>query len=258
MRTITSARGENKIEMYFLAGLATAPLFMENLRLALERRLRYTALPLREGSIGGEGIVSGLLYPYGDRSRSVLAQVREIRADMRRRDDKLGRSIGGVRALEAIRRERAEAGVSGAVGTTLLVGHSGGGIAAVHVAAMLMASGASASCFAVTIGSPRCRIPERLKHRVLSIHAEGRRRGGSLGRSPDIVSRIGTFGGWGIKRSLPVWRKDKHAPQTRIGVPIVGKHADYFRDRAPYLNAEGKSNLDLIVDSIAAWLTSWK
>ncbi len=258
MRTIMSEHAENKVELYLLSGLATAPLFMEDLRLALERRLRYAALPGQAGAVGGAEIRSCLLYPYGDWSRNVLAQLWEIRADMRRREGKLDRSIGGGRALAEIRRERGKADIAGTVGTTLLVGHSGGGIAAVHAAATLMASGASASCFAVKIGSPRCRIPERLKHRVLSIHAEGRRKGDSFRRSPDIVSRIGSYGGWGINRSLPVWRKDKHAPASWIGVPIVGKHPDYFRNRPPYFNADGKSNLDLIVEAIAAWLSALK
>jgi len=252
MRTITNGRADNKIEMYFLAGLATAPLFMENLRLALERRLGQA--DVSDGAV----IRSSLLYPYGDWSRNVLAQIWEIRADMRRKDGGLEKSIGGSRTLEAIKRARGENGESEKAGTTLLVGHSGGGIAAVHAAAMLMAAGASPSCFAVKVGSPRCRIPERMRHRVLSIHAEGRRRGDAVGRSPDFVSRIGSYGGWGRSRALPVWQKGMHGPGTRIAMPIVGKHADYFRDRAPYLNTDGKSNLDLIVDAIVAWLTAWK
>jgi len=258
MRTIMNEHAENNIELYFLAGLATAPLFMEDLRLALERRLRNEALSRQAGSFVGAEMRSRLLYPYGDWSRNVFAQLWEIQADMRRKDSKLDRSIGGGRVLEEIRRERAAVGLADTVGTTLLVGHSGGGIAAVHAAAMLMSSGGSATCYAVKIGSPRCRIPERLKHRVLSIHAEGRRRGDSFGRSPDIVSRIGSYGGWKINRSLPVWRKDKHAPASWIGVPIIGKHPDYFRNRSPYLSTDGRSNLDLIVDAIAAWLSSRK
>ncbi|MFB9278141.1 hypothetical protein [Cohnella cellulosilytica] len=252
MRKTTSGRGENNLEIYCLAGLATAPRFMENLRLALMERLGRTDV------FEGAGIRSSLLYPYGDWSRNAIAQMREIRADMSRKDGGFEKSIGGGRALEAIGRERRESGDSGEAGTTLLVGHSGGGIAAVHAAAVLTAGGASASCFAVKIGSPRCRIPERLKSRVLSIHAEGRKRSGGEGRSPDFVSRIGSYGGWGRSRAWPVWRSALHAPGTRIAVPIVGKHADYFRDKAPYLNEDGKSNLELVVEAIAAWLTAWK
>jgi len=255
MRNNTSGHGVNKVEMYFLAGLATAPLFMDNLRLALERRLGQDGL-FRLSTASSTELRSELLYPYGDWSRSVLAQLWEIRADMSLRDGRIGRSIGGGRALAAIRSAREKTGGSG--GTTLLIGHSGGGIAAVHAAERLMEEGGSPSCFAVKIGSPRCRIPERLKSRVLTIHAEGRRRGESVGRSPDLVSRLGFYGGWTRSRGLPVWRSGKHAPATSLGVPIVGKHADYFRDRAPYVNAEGRSNLDLIVESILAWLNSWE
>ncbi|MFC4596781.1 hypothetical protein [Cohnella hongkongensis] len=241
-----------KVDIYLLAGLGTAPGFMENLRIMLTESL------LKAEVFGRPFIRSSLLYPYGDWSRNVVAQLWEIRADMRRGAARLDRSIGGGRALADIARERAEAGDGEESGTTLLVGHSGGGVAAVHAAELLLKSGVSSCCFAVKIGSPRCRVPERMKPRVLSIFAEGRRKDGSVGPSPDFVSRIGSYGGWTRKRGLPCWTRNKHAPAAFLGVPIVGKHADYFRDREPYFNTDGRSNLELIVDSIVGWLTTVK
>ncbi|XID95535.1 hypothetical protein ACF3MZ_13880 [Paenibacillaceae bacterium WGS1546] len=249
MRTPSIGQQRNNLEMYFLAGLATAPGFMDNVRIAMEARLRKEPLRSRLGA--GGTMRSELLYPYGDRSRSPLIQMWEIRADMRLRADRTERSIGGRRALEAILGSRPDSGSR--VAATLLVGHSGGGVAAVHAADQLLSRGLSASCAVVKIGSPRCRIPQRLRSRVLAIRAQARADGRSSGRSPDIVPRLGSYGGWARGRRIS-WSRDLHAPGARLEVPILGKHADYFRDRAPFLNAEGKSNLDLILDAIADWL----
>jgi len=202
----------------------------------------------------GSSVQSGLLFPYGDWSRKAIPQLWEIRADMRLGVGRIPKSIGGSRVLAAIDSSGNGDGSSPARGrTTLLVGHSGGGVAAVHAADMLLRSGARSSCLAVTIGSPRCRIPERLKPFVLSIRAA---RGAADRRSPDIVPRLGSYGGWiaGSRLRLPAWHKGKHEPGATVGVPIIGGHADYFRDRAPYVNEHGKSNLDLVVGAIVQWL----
>ncbi|TVY00396.1 hypothetical protein [Cohnella terricola] len=245
---------ENKIEMYFLAGLATAPTFMEGLRIALGEKIGRFITPNRVADHSGSPVQSGLLFPYGDWSRKAIPQLWEIRADMRLGAERFSKSIGGNRVVASIESSGIGDGFSPVRGrTTLLVGHSGGGVAAVQAAEMLLRSGARSSCFAVTIGSPRCRIPERLKPFVLAIRAA---RGETDRRSPDIVSRLGSYGGWilGSRLRLPAWHKGKHEPGATVGLPIIGGHADYFRNRAPYVNEQGKSNLDLVVDTITEWL----
>jgi len=254
MRNDSKPRGAVELEAYFLAGLKTAPRFMERFRIELLKRIGE-----REYVQEAE-TASALLFPYGDWNRGVLPQLWEIRRDMKLGVGRTGRSVGGRRAVEAIEALRqAEDRPEGAK-RTLLVGHSGGGIAAVHAAQLLLARGLSASCFVVLIGSPRCRIPARLSPRVLAIHAEGRKRGGSAGPSPDFVTRFGTYGGWRSGRRIPGWHRDKHAPGTRIAVPIVGRHPDYFREAVPFVDGEGRTNLDRVAGEIVDWLhaTAWK
>ena len=259
MRNDSNGLADGKLEAYFLAGLKTAPLFMDQLRIALPEVIRRGEL-LGLSAERGEGAEpSELLYPYGDWSRGAISQLWEIRRDMKLGVGTIRRSIGGRRALEAIERARAASGRPRGARTTLLVGHSGGGIAAVHAAELLLERGQAESCFVVKIGSPRCRIPERLKPRVLAIRAERPEAGkGGAGRPPDIVPSFGSYGGWSRERRLPGWRRDLHAPGTSVGLSIVGKHADYFRDREPFLNGEGRTNLELVVDTILGWLETIK
>ncbi|MFC5405280.1 hypothetical protein [Cohnella soli] len=217
-------------EIYMLAGFATAPRFMERLGIALAERLVQS---------GATVVRTEALFPYGDWSRSKLSQLREIFADMRlaATSERLGRSIGGRSAADAVRSFRSADELEKT--TTLLLGHSGGGIAAVHAAHLLLDRRERSSCFAVMIGSPRCRIPTGLRHHVLSIDAArlGRRR-------PDFVPRLGTHG----------WR-GQHAPGSRTEVRIIGGHADYFRETSPYIDGEGMSNLDRTLNTILDWLS---
>ncbi|QMV40636.1 hypothetical protein [Cohnella cholangitidis] len=257
MRRDSIGQEAGECELYFLAGLATAPTFMEKLRTEM-----LTSMT------DGRLVRSELLFPYGDWSRAVLPQLWEIRSDMRLRPERVTKSVGGNRALEAIRRQRALSPNRTASATTILIGHSGGGIAAVHAGQLLLEQGLSSACFVVTVGSPRCRIPHRLRPNTLSIHVAGRRGKRSLTKrkSPDLVSRLGTHGGWTLRsasmngetearRSFPLWNRDKHAPSTVIAVPIVGGHADYFRERSPYVDTNGKSNLEVTMDVILGWLS---
>ena len=49
----------NEIELYMMAGLATAPHFMEEFRLAFMEMLEQIGT-------AGRSVHSGLLFPYGD------------------------------------------------------------------------------------------------------------------------------------------------------------------------------------------------
>ncbi|MBB6735001.1 hypothetical protein [Cohnella zeiphila] len=233
----------NELGLYLLGGLKTAPLFMEGMRLALHERLKAA----------GEGVHSRLLLPYGDWSRQAVPQLWEIRRDMRRTPHRTARSTGGRRALLAIDEEERSSGVP-APGRRILIGHSGGGVAAVHAAQTLWEREGGQPCPVVLVGSPRIRIPERLRAATLYIHAEGR----TPGRSADPVARIGSFGGWTVsdRSRLPVWRAGKFAPENAVSVPVIGGHADYFRDRTPFVDPQGRSNLDRLLEIVWPWLCS--
>ncbi|WP_373229398.1 hypothetical protein [Cohnella sp.] len=224
----------NEIYVYLMAGVATAPHFMEKFRAALHEKLAQS----------GRSVHSELLFPYGDWSRRVVPQLWEIRYDMRLSFSRFSYSIGGNRLLSSIlsqlpmdRSHR-----------TIFIGHSGGGVAAVHAAQLMLEKHiGSEPSQVVMIGSPRVRIPDNLQSSVLSLYATG--------KSRDLVSRLGTFGGWSSElRRFPIWQADKHAPVNIQGLPIIGGHPDYFRDRAPYVNAIGKSNIDITLEAIEQWL----
>lgn len=234
------------IELFALAGVATAPHFMERFCEALHNKLASEGATVR----------SATLFPYGDWSRKIAAQLREAGHDLRLRAERFDASIGGTRAVADIDGHRQEHSVPGRA-ETVLVGHSAGGMAAVHAASLLLAREGGAPCPVVMIGSPKCRIPPELRDSVLYMHALGREGGRRAAKPIDPIARIGTFGGWRRgKYRLPVWQLDKHGPSTTLGIPIVGGHADYFREREPHMNAFGQSNLVLMLDVVWTWLTT--
>ncbi|TFE31541.1 lipase family protein [Cohnella luojiensis] len=230
------------MHIYFMAGVSTSPMFMEKFRNAMHQHFENS----------GKTVYSELLFPYGDMSRRLIRQLWEVRHDMRLGYRKLNKALGCNRVLAAIERNLND----GKDDRVLLIGHSGGGVAAVHAAALLLARRPGMKSSAVVmIGSPRCRIPAELRPSVLSLHAEGRRRKGiSEEISTDFVTLLGSFGGWNLGlRKLPSWQVDKHAPAHIRTVPIIGGHADYFRDSTPYLNPTGKSNLEHTIEAILSW-----
>lgn len=235
------------IELYLPAGVKTSPLFMERLRQSLHRALSGI----------GASVRSSLLYPYGDRERSLFGQLREVGRDLRLRGGWLDGSLGGNRLLAAIEDRRRALGRE-AHARTVIVGHSAGGVAAVHAARLLHAREGGKPPLVVMIGSPRCRIPEPLRDSVLYVYAakapSADTRWMSV-RLSDPITRLGSFGGWQAGRwRLPRWRMDMHAPAHASGLRIIGGHADYFRDQPPFVNALGLSNLTLTVDVVTRWL----
>ncbi|MBM7567167.1 hypothetical protein [Paenibacillus sacheonensis] len=231
--------GERKrVSLYLLAGLATAPQFMESFRVALHDIIAREGFGVR---------TSQLLFPYGDWSRRAIPQLWEISRDMRLGAGRFGRSIGGGRAVDRIGSGWTPG--PGPGDRIVLVGHSGGGVAAVHAAWQLMDLIGGPPSPVVMIGSPRCRIPEELRESVLFVYAGGAQQDpGRPGRSADAVARLGTFGGGWLRKA------DKHAPPFSGGVPIIGKHADYFREREPYVNELGLTNQRLTLDVVWPWL----
>jgi hypothetical protein len=232
-----------KVNMYMLAGVATAPLFMESFRLAMTARLEQT----------GCTVYSELLYPYGDWSRKLLRQLIELRHDLWTARTRQRRSIGGGRAAAAIKAGADE-------GWPLLIGHSGGGVAAVHAASIL----ADEPPFqrdgplpiplrVVQIGSPKCPIPAWLQDSWMYAAAVN-----SRGTAADPVSLLGSWNGWQRSRAgLPVWRQlAPISPSCNLRLPLIGGHPDYFRASSSFLNGNGVSNLEITVQAVSDWLHS--
>lgn len=252
------------VRLYLLAGVRSAPRYLEGLGEALEAALGARGYAAR----------ARLAYPYDDWSRRLLPQLREVRHDIMLPYRRYGRSIGGRRALAAVEAEPAEADrMPGSSWPSpfesdriVLVGHSAGGVAAVHVAGLLLARGGGRPVPVVMIGSPKCRIPEPLRdsvYYVQSVPAEETAAAASRagwwrtrGGTSDPVCRIGSFGGWSRGRLPLPWRGDRHAPAARATVPVVGGHADYFRARPPYVHASGRTNLEETLSVVLPWLTA--
>lgn len=237
----TTSRPPADLSLYLLSGVYTAPTFMEPLRREL-----HASCAARLGD--GGAVRSYLLLPYGDWSRSLLRQLNEVRADLFPFSRKPRRSIGGRVAADGVRATRP-------AGDLLLVGHSGGGIAAVHAAELLMREDGIAAerLRIVQIGSPKCRVPPALRERTLYIAAV--RPDGSGSAWADPVTRLGGWGGWTVSPfGLPLRRRRLHAPAHVAKVPIVGWHPDYFRDAAPYVDGAGNHNLAKITHAILCWI----
>ncbi|AJY75649.1 hypothetical protein VN24_15130 [Paenibacillus beijingensis] len=187
-----------------------------------------------------------VLFPYGDYTRNLWRQLWEVRSDFN--SWLLPWRIGGRAAAEAIRTSRAE-------GQVLIIGHSGGGVAAYQAVRMLQRQGAleNTDIRIVQIGSPKIPIEPLLRERVAYFHAVD-----DSGRLSDPISRIGSWGGWSAgKRSLPRWNQRKYAPGFVKGIPVIGGHANYFRHTAPYVDAQSICNLDKTIDGIRSWLKGW-
>jgi hypothetical protein len=222
-----------KVNLYLLAGVATAPLFMESLRLAMTARLEHA----------GYAVHAELLFPYGDWSRKLLQQLNEMRRDLWRAHDLPLQSIGGRRAAASISDRRDD-------GLSILIGHSGGGIAAVHAASILARERAfhhNASIRIIQIGSPKCPIPAWLRPHQMYAYAVNSRKLPS-----DPITMLGQWGRWTIRRSgMP-----PTTPASIIRLPLIGGHADYFRGGHPFVNKDGVSNLDTTVQALWLWLCS--
>jgi hypothetical protein len=228
------------VNLFMLAGVATAPLFMEDFRLAMIASLTQAGYSVS---------ASRLLYPYGDWSRRLLHQLHELRHDMWTARSRPLRSIGGGRAAKSIK-------ACGEEGWPLLIGHSGGGVAAVQAASILAEEqvyDAGWPIRVVQIGSPKCPVPPWLQDSWM--YAEAVR---DNARSSDPVTWLGSRGMWQRNtHGLPVWRQSAPAAHTtQLRLPLIGGHPDYFRASSSYLNKEGRTNLDITVQAVTDWLNT--
>lgn len=298
-QTSNAAGAGYLLRLYVLNGVRSAPRFLDGLNATLAARL---------SALGCE-VHGRVLFPYDDWHRRLLPQIREARFDIMLPYRRYERSIGGSRVLAELDRDRSESdrdmagsdarwslqkadaeeeaertGQLAANGgrtanrakeIALFVGHSAGGVAAVHASGLLLAREGGLPSPVVMIGSPKCRIPGSLRDAVLYVQAERTRhaRGAAngaqtpasarpqtlaAGKAADPICRIGSFGGWSINEGwlLPGWRGDLHAPGARAAVRIAGGHADYFRDRSPYIADDGRTNMDETLAAVWPWLTA--
>jgi hypothetical protein len=223
------------VHLVLLAGSATAPAFLDEAAARLRERIRR--------GTASDSVTCAIHFPYGDWSRGVIRQLLEIRHDTRLPIPRFSRSIGGRFVLRRLHEEIDE-------GWVVLVGHSGGGIAGLHAAALMTERRPELRCAVVQIGSPRSPVPRSMAPSVAFFYASG---GG--GRSKDPITRLGSWGGW--TRSLlgvPAWDRRLHQPGFIRALPLAGGHADYFRTRLTA--ADGRTNLQVVEDEIWQWLES--
>jgi hypothetical protein len=198
------------VDIFVLAGIWTAPNFMEALCMELIRRYENE----------GWSAEGKLLFPYGDWYLGRMRQLREITLDMLPKASRLG----GRKAADEIKKFYRG-------GKMVIVGHSGGGVAGVHAAQILLSEAEDLlPPSVVQIGSPKCSIPPVLREHVIYVAAVDK-----YGKWKDPITRLG---GWGWRGRTSRMRSNQTSPAIRE-IPIVGGHADYFRTH----------NIDVTIDS---------
>ncbi len=218
-------------EIYLLAGVATRPGFFADCEGQLTELCSMQ---------GWKGSNIHVLYPYGDYRRSLVRQILDVRRDLFRSRK---RYIGGAAAADEVRTAASGRQV-------VLIGHSGGGVAAYHAGRMLLEEGVVPDCRIVQIGAPRVRIADEHKDKVCYFYAVN-----GEGKKIDQVTRLGSWGGF--RRSaagVPVWDANRYAPGHIDAIPVVGGHADYFRGCAPFVH-EDVTNLQRTISSVWQWLS---
>jgi hypothetical protein len=101
----------------------------------------------------------------------------------------------------------------------------------------------------VQVGSPKCAVSLQQRASTLFIRAVNQ-----FGKSIDPITRLGSWGGWMRKGSLVGWNRRGAAPASIQSIPIIGGHADYFRNNAPFLDENGQSNLEKTITCIWNWI----
>jgi hypothetical protein len=256
------------VDLYLLAGVKTWPSYF-----------REPAERLRRMSIEAGYVIAGVhvLYPYGDHTIPLMRQVRQVARDVARRlspgpgnlpreadrlspgRDNLPREAdrlspgtdnpGGASSIIAPAdpivgaiRERSAGRV------VVLIGHSGGGVAAYHAGRRLLAEGAVRDCRIVQVGSPKVRIHPALRDRTAYFYAVDER-----GRVRDPITRLGTWGGVRRAAVIPVWDPRRWAPGHVAAVAIDGGHKDYF-NHGPSAAPGQATNLERTAAAVLDWL----
>jgi hypothetical protein len=222
---------ENKVALYVLAGVATSPNFMKEF--VYQLKASYAAV--------GYEVQTHILFPYGDWSCSLVKQLYEITHDL---FPKPGRNLNRQRGQKVA--DYIISTYDG--GQVVMVGHSSGGVAAVHAAEILELR-LIPTTRVVQIGSPKCPVSPKHRSSTLYIRAVNLN-----GKSSDPVTRIGSWGGWERSGRRIRWNPRLAAPDHIVDVPIVGGHADYFRDQSAFTDDHDSTNLDKMRRLIWQWL----
>jgi len=205
-----------RLALLTLGGVFTSPDFMDEFREEMRRRCERAGWCATAHSV----------MPYGDWTLPRIRQAAEVTVDV------LFPAFGGRRAASEAARLR-EPSREGAVEVALL-GHSGGGVAAVHAAAALARTGIPVRAVAM-IGSPKTPVPQSLRTRTAAWSLADAR-----GRIGDPVARLGSWLG--------------RPPAHTARLALIGGHRDYFRSRSPFVNEAGESNLSVTSEAVWRWL----
>jgi hypothetical protein len=222
---------ENQVSLYVLAGVATSLNFMEDFVEEMERRFEQA----------GYEVHTCMLFPYGDWDRSIVKQILEIGSDLL---PKLGRKPSYTRG-QRVANHIMETHKGGKI---VILGHSSGGVTGIHAANMLDREQFQ-DVNMVQIGSPKCPVSLRDRASTLFVSAVNVK-----GKSTDPITWLGSWGGWERSGAITRWNRQLAAPASIISVSLVGGHADYFRNRCPYMDENGTSNLEKTAACIWKWL----
>jgi hypothetical protein len=222
---------ENRVALYILAGVATSENFMDDFKHELELRYEHAGIEVH----------SSMLFPYGDWNRSIVKQVMEISYDLMPRLRDNNSYFRGQTVADHIKQSNSN-------GRIVIVGHSSGGVAGVHAANQLDRVHYP-DVRVVQIGSPKCAVPIMQRASTLFIRAINQK-----GKSADPITRLGSWGGWEKSGRIVRWNAQSKAPSSIYAVPIIGGHADYFRNKDPFRDVNGVTNLKKITDCIWQWL----
>ncbi|MBJ6361360.1 hypothetical protein ACFOQM_08675 [Paenibacillus sp. GCM10012307] len=223
----------NRLRIYLLAGIATAPHFFG----------RCCDMIAQIAARSGWEPIVETIFPYGDDSRSLFSQVREVSGDLPRRMS-IARKGGRIAASQIRNSYSGE--------PLVLIGHSGGGAAAYQAARILSKEQelTQDKCRIVQIGSPKVPIVPELARQVYYIHAVD-----DKGRAKDPITRLGSWGGWSLNRfNLPGWNPKKYAPAHIEGIHLLGGHTDYLRYDQPFIDEQQMSNMEKTLERVWGWI----
>lgn len=213
-------------DVYLLAGIGSTRAFFTDCKAELAARLARS----------GQEPAIRELFPYGDQTQSMVRQIYDVHGDLSR---VRSARLGGRSAAQQVRERSLGKPV-------LLIGHSGGGVAAYQAASMLADEGDIPDFRVVQLGSPKVPIRQEHKSRVSYYFAVDEAK-----KYRDPITRIGTWGGWSRgKLGLLYWDRRKYAPGQVAEVTLLGGHPHYFRSRAPFVHQERGSNLSLTLNAI--------
>lgn len=214
-------------DIFLIAGVGSSTSIFNDCTHELQQRFHET---------GREPVIRSL-FPYGDRSQSLMRQIAAVGKDLSR----LGTAVraGGKAIAEQVRRL-----TDGR--PALFIGHSGGGVAAYLGAYLLCTEGVISDCRVIQVGSPKLPIHPDYRSKVsyyFSVDDNGKRN--------DPVTRIGSWGGWNKNRlGMWYWDRRKYAPGHISTITVMGGHPHYFRGRDPFIHPSRGSNLTLTLNTI--------